>query len=585
MMWSGHMSDKTGRKWKKEKRRSLAEKVTIMSVAGALTIGFVGLIVGLYIYAGNLFDIFVRDTFELTGTARLVWVNFAEPESLAEEVMSIYRGLSEEERGGTGSDAYHDLFGKVTELKGYQTLYKVMNDLTVFNDVDDVYYAVYDRNTSAMIYIVDPDRRNGYINRPGDWERVDEKELNIFLDWDGTGIPYYSYIGGKDPWLCTVGVPTGDEKNGTRGYILADFTLNEMTHDMLAFLIRYITATVAVAAFMGFIIARLMERTTVKPINAIAKAAQSYVEDRRSGNSHKEHFSTLHIRTGDEVENLNLVMAQMEKDLTVYMEDLTRATKEKVRVRTELDMASQIQKGALPDSFPAFPDRQEFELYASMEPAKEIGGDYYDFFLIDDDHLCLVIADVSGKGVPAALFMMASKIILADNAVMGKSPSEILFDSNNAICANNKLEMFVTVWIGILEISTGKLSAANAGHEYPALKKGDGRFAIFKDKHSFVLGGQEGIKYKEYEIQLSPGDKLFVYTDGVPEAQDPDGNMFKVERMIDALNEDPDASPEQILGAVRGDINKFEREAEQFDDLTMLCMEYKGPKKDDKEEV
>ena len=278
------------------------------------------------------------------------------------------------------------------------------------------------------------------------------------------------------------------------------------------------------------------------------------------------------------------MMAQMEKDLSLYMEDLTRVTKEKARVRTELDMASQIQKGALPDSFPAFPDRQEFELYALMEPAKEIGGDFYDFFLIDDDHLCLVIADVSGKGVPAALFMMASKIIIANNVILGKSLSEILYDSNNAICANNKLEMFVTVWVGILEISTGKLSAANAGHEYPALKKEDGGFEIYKDRHSFVLGGEEGMKYKEYEIRLSPGDKLFVYTDGVPEAHDPDGNMFKVERMIDALNEDPDASPEQILGTVRGSISRFVREAEQFDDLTMLCLEYKGPQKDDKEE-
>ena len=584
LQWGGHMSDKTGSKWKKEKKRPLAEKVMIMSVAGALTIGFVGLIVGLYIYACNLFDKFVNDTFELTGTARLVSVNFAQPERLEDEVMRIYRGLSEEERSGTGSDAYHDYFGKVKELSDYQTLYNVLNDLTVLNDVDDVYYAVYDRDTSSLIYIADPDRRNGYIKEPGDWEIVDEKELNIFLGWDGTGIPHYSYIGGQDPWLCTVGVPVGKENNGARGYILADFTLNEMTHDMLAFLIRYLIATIAVTAFMGFIVARLIERTTVKPINAIATAAQSYVEDRRSGNTRLEHFSSLHIRTGDEVEHLNLVMAQMEKDLSVYMEDLTRATKEKVRVRTELDMASRIQKGVLPDSFPAFPDRQEFELYASMEPAKEIGGDFYDFFLIDDDHLFIAIADVSGKGVPAALFMMSSKIILADNAMMGKSPSEILYDSNNAICANNKLEMFVTVWAGILEISTGKISAANAGHEYPALKKGDGGFAIFKDRHSFVLGGQEGVKYKEYEIQLSPGDKLFVYTDGAPEAHDPDGNMFKTERIIDALNEDPDASPEQILETVRGKIKVFEREAEQFDDLTMLCLEYKGPKKDDKEE-
>ena len=544
------MSEKTGKKWKSVKKQSLAEKVTIMSVAGALTIGLVGLIVGLYIYAGNLFDKFVNDTFELTGTARLMSSNFAEPEVLADEVVSIYCGLSEEERGGTGSDAYHEYFGKVTELGDYQTLYKVL--------------------------------REGYIKEPGDWEIVDNKELNIFLSWDGMGVPHYSYIGGQDPWVCTVGTPMGDESGGARGYILADFTLDEMTHDMLAFLIRYLIATIAVTAFMGFIIAQLMERTTVKPINAIATAAQNYVEDRKSGNTRMEHFSSLHIRTGDEVEHLNLVMAQMEKDLSVYMEDLTRATKEEVRVRTELDMASQIQKGALPDSFPAFPDRQEFELYASMEPAKEIGGDFYDFFLIDDDHLCLVIADVSGKGVPAALFMMASKIILADNAIMEKSPSEILYDSNNAICANNKLEMFVTVWIGILEISTGKLSAANAGHEYPALKKAGSGFAIFKDKHSFVLGGQEGMKYKEYEIRLEPGDKLFVYTDGVPEAQDPDGNMFQMERMINALNEDPDASPEQILGNVRGSIGRFVREAEQFDDLTMLCLEYKGSQKDDK---
>ena len=574
------MSDQTGRKWKTKKKRSLAEKVTVMSVAGALTIGFVGLLVGLYIYAGNLFDKFVSDTFELTGTARQVSMNFAEPESLAAEVVRIYRGLSEEERSGTGSDAYHDCFGKITESGDYQTLYKVLHDFSVLNDVDDVYFAVYDRDTSALIYIVDPDTRNRYIKGPGDWEKVDNKELNIFLGWDGTGIPHYSYIGGQDPWVCTVGVPVGDESNGTRGYILADFTLNEMTHDMLAFLIRYIFATIAVTAFMGFIITRLMERTTVRPINAIAKAAQSYVEDRRSGNTRMEHFSSLPIRTGDEVEHLNRVMAQMEKDLSVYMEDLTRVTKKEERVRTELDMASKIQKGALPDIFPAFPDRQEFDLYASMEPAKEIGGDFYDFFLIDDDHLCLVIADVSGKGVPAALFMMASKIILADNAIMGKSPSEILYDANNAICKNNKLEMFVTVWVGILEVSTGKLSAANAGHEYPALKRGDGGFSVFKDRHGFVLGGMEGMKYKEYEIQLSPGDKLFVYTDGVSEANDPDGNMFEVKRMIDALNEDPDASPAQILGAVRGEISKFVREAEQFDDLTMLCLEYKGANKD-----
>ena len=198
---------------------------------------------------------------------------------------------------------------------------------------------------------------------------------------------------------------------------------------------------------------------------------------------------------------------------------MTRVTAEKERIGTELALATRIQADMLPNIFPAFPDRTDFDIYATMDPAKEVGGDFYDFFLIDDDHLCMVMADVSGKGVPAALFMMASKIILRNNAMMGKSPAKIL-GPTNAICSNNQEEMFVTVWLGILEISTGKLTAANAGHEYPVMKRPDGRFELLKDKHGFVVGGMEGVKYKDYELQLEPGAKLFLYTDGVPEATD-----------------------------------------------------------------
>ena len=230
----------------------------------------------------------------------------------------------------------------------------------------------------------------------------------------------------------------------------------------------------------------------------------------------------------------------------------------------------------LPNIYPAFPERPEFDIYASMNPAKEVGGDFYDFFLVDDDHLCLVMADVSGKGVPAALFMMASKIIIASHAKLGKSPAQILTDTNAAICSNNREEMFVTVWLGILELSTGKLTAANAGHEYPALRKADGRFELIKDKHGFVIGGMEGLRYKEYELQMDPGSKLFLYTDGVPEATDANGELFGSERMVDALNKAVTASPEDILEQVRSDVDGFVKEAEQFDDLTMLCVEYRG---------
>lgn len=218
----------------------------------------------------------------------------------------------------------------------------------------------------------------------------------------------------------------------------------------------------------------------------------------------------------------------------------------------------------------------EFDLYASMDPAKEVGGDFYDFFMIDDDHLGMVIADVSGKGIPAAMFMMFSKNIIANNAMLGKLPAKALEDANNSICKNNSEEMFVTVWLGILEISTGHVVAANAGHEYPAIKSADGGFELFKDKHGLVVGGMEGLRYREYELQLEPGSKIFVYTDGVPEATNADEEMFGTDRMIEALNTDPGAAPKQILKNVRSAVDDFVKDAEQFDDLTMLCLEYRG---------
>ena len=251
-------------------------------------------------------------------------------------------------------------------------------------------------------------------------------------------------------------------------------------------------------------------------------------------------------------------------------------SRDRALVARELTLAKSIQANSLPNEFPPFPDRHEFDLYASMDPAKAIGGDFYDFYLIDEDHLYLAIADVSGKGIPAALFMMSAKTILFNNAMALHSPAEILRKTNEIICSNNKEEMFVTVWIGILEISSGKLTAANAGHEYPVLKKSDGEFEIIKDRHGFVIGGMNGVKYKEYELQLEPGSKLFVYSDGLPEATDLKNNMFSINRMLQSLNRHREGTPKEILDGVREDVNKFVAGASQFDDLTMLCLEIKS---------
>ena len=306
----------------------------------------------------------------------------------------------------------------------------------------------------------------------------------------------------------------------------------------------------------------------LRPVRKITEESSRFAKE----NTIPENKLTKIIRNNDEIGILADSIDNMEEKIVKYVSDLTNITAEKERINTELSLATRIQASMLPNTFPPFPDRKEFDIYASMTPAKEVGGDFYDFFFTDDDHLCMIIADVSGKGVPAALFMMAAKIIFANYAKMGKSPSEILTAANTAICTHNHEEMFVTVWLGILEISTGKLQAANAGHEYPAIKKSGGHFELFKDKHGFVIGGMDGMKYKQYEIQMKRGDTLFLYTDGVPEATDKNNQLFGTERMLAALNISPDGSPKQILENVRRETDRFADGAQQFDDLTMLCI-------------
>ena len=241
----------------------------------------------------------------------------------------------------------------------------------------------------------------------------------------------------------------------------------------------------------------------------------------------------------------------------------------------ELGLATNIQKHMLPSIFPAFPERKEFDVYALMEPAKEVGGDFYDFFLIDENHLGLVMADVSDKGVPAALFMMASKIMVQNYALMGYSPKEVLTRVNKQICANNQDEMFVTVWLGVLDLKTGVLTAANAGHERPIFKKPDGQFEVINDKHGFVVGWLGASVYTEYEIQLEKGSKLFLYTDGVPEARDSE-KQFGMVRAVDSLNKYKDLSVTEICNNLLGDLDAFIGSNKQFDDITMLCLEYRG---------
>ena len=339
----------------------------------------------------------------------------------------------------------------------------------------------------------------------------------------------------------------------------------EMFHarNILILLVVLIVATGLVSAYS--IASRITD-----PLNTITRRVASL------GVRNRQFRMEDVYRTGDEIEVLAESFAKQSARMTLYIDQIKRVTAEKERISAELDMASKIQSSQLPSLFPPFPDRKEFTLYASMTPAKEVGGDFYDFFMIDNDHIAFVMADVSGKGVPAALLMMVSRVLIQSSMQNGKGPGETLASVNNQLCEGNDEDFFVTVWLSVLEISTGKGIAANAGHEHPVLRRANGSYELQVYKHSMPIATMKGIPFREHTFRMQPGDSFFVYTDGVVEATNANKELFGTERMLSALNKDPDALPEQVLANVADGINSFVNEAEQFDDITMLCVRYLG---------
>ena len=364
---------------------------------------------------------------------------------------------------------------------------------------------------------------------------------------------------------------------GTDGEVKAILCVQRQMEELARLRRNYLEIIVIAMIVLSILVAAgqtwLLRRELLRPLKMISFETQRFSQE----NTLPEKSLRERISNKDVIGTLAESVDSMEEQIQDYIANLTRVTAETERISTELELAARIQKGMVPEDFPVFPDRHEFTVYASMRPAREVGGDFYDFFLIDQDHLCLVIADVSGKGVPAALFMMVAKTILTNNAMGGKTPSQILKESNIALCAKNTIEMFVTCWIGILEISSGKMVAANAGHEYPLIRKKDGSYEVLKDPHGFVLGGMDGMEYPEYTVTLERGSGIFLYTDGVPEATNTREEMFGLERMTEALKGRGEIEPEENLKHVQVAVDAFVGDAEQFDDMTMMCLEYKGP--------
>lgn len=373
---------------------------------------------------------------------------------------------------------------------------------------------------------------------------------------------------GQHPHITTL-VPVKDSSGEVAAVLCIQRPMRELSDARRPYLISIGLSTFLLAVFSAVFTVFYLRRQFVAPIRRVSSEADRFARENSKGEPLGQ------ISRFEEIDKLSRSIEKMETDIVQYVENITAFTAEKERIGAELSLASRIQNNSIPDEFPAFPDRKEFDLYATMTPAKEVGGDFYNFYLMDEDHLAFVIGDVSGKGVPAALFMMVTNIVVNNRTMMGGTPGEILTFVNDAICEHNKADMFVTVWLGILEISSGRVLVSNAGHEDAAICRRDGNFELFKTKRSLPVGAMEGVKYRDIELCLEKGDRLFLYTDGVPEASDKDDNMFTLDRMLQALNSAKHKNPRGILESVHESVNAFVGDAPQFDDLTMLCLELK----------
>lgn len=306
-----------------------------------------------------------------------------------------------------------------------------------------------------------------------------------------------------------------------------------------------------------------------KPIGKLTAFTQ---EITKTSNFKDQHID---IKTGDEIQTLSESFNFMLEELENYIANLSKVTAEKERIGAELDIAKHIQASMLPCVFPAFPSRNEFDIYATMDPAKEVGGDFYDFFMVDERHLAIVMADVSGKGVPAALFMVIGKTLINDHTTPQRDLGNVFSVVNNLLCEANSEGLFITAFEGVLDLVTGEFNFVNAGHEMPFICKAGGDFELYKIRPGFVLAGMEDTKYRTGSTVLEPGDKLFQYTDGVTEATTSKNELYGLKRLEVILNKVKDKTPHDILPAVKRDIDEFVGEADQFDDITMLCLEYK----------
>ena len=364
---------------------------------------------------------------------------------------------------------------------------------------------------------------------------------------------------------------------GTAVYITDKISVEDSTVGLWGriYLFQTLALNLYFALSMGFM--WFTEKKISRPVEHLADVAKDYYAEHSDDEGRKKLLEACseYSKDNTEVGNLARSYISMAEDLESYVDNLQKVTAEKERINAELSLASSIQAHMLPCIFPAFPEHDEFDIYATMTPAKEVGGDFYDFFMVDDTHVAAVMADVSGKGVPAALFMVIAKTLIKNHAQNGLQPCDVFTTVNRLLCDGNDAGLFVTAWMGVLDITSGKLTYVNAGHNPPLIRQNGGKFEYLRSRPGFVLAGMDTVKYRQNELMMHPGDRLYLYTDGITEATSSAKELYGEERLSAYLNGHADDTAEDILHGLKSDIDTFVGEAPQFDDMTMLMLDFK----------
>ncbi len=463
-----------------------------------------------------------------------------------------------------------------------------------FRMLEDEWSRLADTQDATFIYLIRPDKSDydhirfflSVMNSKENYERYPSGYLRKTTNDEYRRA--YKEICENGSHMATIFRDKGDSETGHHITVMIPVKLNDdspvdwilcvqrQMERLNFYRTSYVDHVAKVAAFIVLsvfaVYALYLSRVLIRPVQKIAAETERFARE----NTKSESPLSREITTVNEIGRLAKTIDSMESEVLNYIESITRITSEKEQIKAELNIAAKIQLDMLPKIVPPFLHNKCYDISASMTPAKEVGGDFYDFFMVDEDHIALVMADVSGKGIPAALFMARSKAVIRTRTQMGGTPSEILADVNSQLCEGNDADLFVTVWLGILELSTGKVIASNAGHEYPAVYRPGGGYTLYRTKQSPAVATMEGMRFRQSEFTLNPGDNLYIYTDGVAEATNSREELYGTDRMIDALNRTEGMTAEEILCALKKSVDDFTGDAPQFDDITMLSLKYYG---------